>query len=242
VRPNVVLYGEPNPVSDDISSIMAHDLKFGPDLLLIMGTSLKVHGIKNLVKEFAKSVHSKKNGKVVFINQSQPAESSWKDVIDYWVEVDCDEWAHDKSRMKQTELSFKSMKGSLSQPLATNEKENIPKTPSKRKFGQKTSEIETPKMLPTPPSTGRRALKDLSSSKKTRHACSTRTVENQDVIMLQTPSYSSGSGRKRRRVDSDFKIWESTESSAEDSVDLELSNEPIVVVSTPCRGKKRKLA
>jgi NAD-dependent SIR2 family protein deacetylase len=65
-----------------------------PDLLLIFGTSLKVHGIKKLVKDFAKQVHLKK-GIVVLINKMELCKSEWKGVIDYWIEGDCDSWVLD---------------------------------------------------------------------------------------------------------------------------------------------------
>lgn len=84
-------------------------------MLIIMGTSLKVHGLKKLVKEFAKAVHASapsesshssftasptpkvamsKNsmkGKVVFVNKTPPS-SEWNGVIDYFVEGDTDAW------------------------------------------------------------------------------------------------------------------------------------------------------
>jgi NAD-dependent histone deacetylase SIR2 len=77
-----------------------------PDMLIIMGTSLKVHGLKKLVKDFAKAVHAtgtgttpngspkvQKNwqGKVVFVNKTPPG-SEWSDVIDYHVAGETDEW------------------------------------------------------------------------------------------------------------------------------------------------------
>lgn len=94
LRPNIVLYGEEHPSADMIGDIVSYDLATSPDLLLILGTSLHVHGLKTMVREFARSVHSraKGRGKVVFVNLSKPADSAWKDVIDYWVCMDCDEW------------------------------------------------------------------------------------------------------------------------------------------------------
>ncbi|KAI0905466.1 DHS-like NAD/FAD-binding domain-containing protein [Ustulina deusta] len=94
LRPDIVLYGEEHPQSDLISPIVQHDLAAGPDLLLVLGTSLRVHGLKVMVKEFAKAVH-KKGGKVVFINFTKPSESAWGDVLDYWIEWDCDAWVED---------------------------------------------------------------------------------------------------------------------------------------------------
>ncbi|KAH9213266.1 DHS-like NAD/FAD-binding domain-containing protein, partial [Leptodontidium sp. 2 PMI_412] len=94
LRPDIVLYGEEHPNANLIAPLVTHDLALGPDVLLIMGTSLKVHGLKIMVKEFAKAVHSK-GGKVVFVNNTKPSESTWGDVIDYWVQWDCDQWVLD---------------------------------------------------------------------------------------------------------------------------------------------------
>ncbi|CZR67776.1 uncharacterized protein PAC_17675 [Phialocephala subalpina] len=94
LRPDIVLYGEEHPHSNLISPIVTHDLGLGPDILLIMGTSLRVHGLKVMIREFAKAVHTK-GGKVVFVNQTKPSESIWGEFIDYWVEWDCDEWVMD---------------------------------------------------------------------------------------------------------------------------------------------------
>ncbi|KAI1451758.1 DHS-like NAD/FAD-binding domain-containing protein [Annulohypoxylon moriforme] len=99
LRPDIVLYGEEHPQSDLISPIVQHDLSAGPDLLLILGTSLRVHGLKVMVKEFAKAVH-KKGGQVVFINLTKPSESAWGDIIDYWIEWDCDAWVDDLKNRK----------------------------------------------------------------------------------------------------------------------------------------------
>ena len=94
LRPNIVLYGEEHPATDAVGSITTHDLSLAPDVLLIMGTSLHVQGVKTLVKEFAKCVHArpKAKGKVIFVNLSKPSDSIWKDSIDYWVSMDCDAW------------------------------------------------------------------------------------------------------------------------------------------------------
>ncbi|KAK4095786.1 DHS-like NAD/FAD-binding domain-containing protein [Parathielavia hyrcaniae] len=93
LRPDIVLYDELDPRADLISAIARRDLLLRPDVLLIMGTSLTTHGVKNLVRDFAKVIH-KRAGKVVFVNLTEPAKS-WDGVIDYWVEWDCDAWVQD---------------------------------------------------------------------------------------------------------------------------------------------------
>ncbi|KAL2066044.1 hypothetical protein VTL71DRAFT_2115 [Oculimacula yallundae] len=98
LRPDIVLYGEDHPKSNLFGPLIEHDLALGPDVLLIMGTSLKVHGLKNIVRQFAKAVHAK-GGKVIYVNYTKLPESVWGDVIDYWVGWDCDKWVLDlKSR------------------------------------------------------------------------------------------------------------------------------------------------
>lgn len=96
LRPNVVLYGEEHPLADAVGEITASDLNINPDVLLILGTSLHVHGLKTMVREFAKAVHAKAGGKgkVIFVNLTKPSQSVWKDVLDYWVSMDCDAWVH----------------------------------------------------------------------------------------------------------------------------------------------------
>ncbi|MCJ1245773.1 hypothetical protein MMC30_002977 [Trapelia coarctata] len=126
LRPNVVLYGEEHPAADTLSALTTHDLRFGPDVLLILGTSLKVHGLKVLVREHAKAVHRKigKKGKVIFVNLTPPPGSVWKNVIDYWVAMDCDEWVHKTRKVRpslfqaQTELALGVAKNRDGKPVS----------------------------------------------------------------------------------------------------------------------------
>jgi NAD-dependent SIR2 family protein deacetylase len=114
LRPDIVLYGEEHPSAHLVAPLITHDLSLGPDVLLILGTSLRVHGLKVMVREFAKAVHGK-GGKVVFVNMTKPPESIWGDVIDYWVEWDCDAWVVDlKERRKEIWLPLGASNGASS--------------------------------------------------------------------------------------------------------------------------------
>jgi NAD-dependent histone deacetylase SIR2 len=72
-------------------------------MLIIMGTSLKVHGLKKLVKDFARVVHSagsstaasssKKPFKVLFVNKTAPT-AEWSDIIDYHISGETDRWSN----------------------------------------------------------------------------------------------------------------------------------------------------
>jgi NAD-dependent histone deacetylase SIR2 len=120
------LYNDPipHPSTHTTSTVISADLSRKPDLLLVFGTSLKVHGIKKLVKDFAKLVHANK-GVVILINKSELAKSEWKSVIDYWVEGDCDAWIHDlKGRipelwMKQESLPIMAIRKPVSKKRTT---------------------------------------------------------------------------------------------------------------------------
>ncbi|KAH8099295.1 DHS-like NAD/FAD-binding domain-containing protein [Cristinia sonorae] len=113
LRPAIVLYDEPHPLGDDIGIIHSADITRKPDMLIIMGTSLKVHGLKKLVKDFAKAVHEagsssssagssstsltqpskpkQWSGKVIFVNKTAPG-GEWDGVIDYHVAGETDKW------------------------------------------------------------------------------------------------------------------------------------------------------
>ncbi|THH23088.1 hypothetical protein EUX98_g8094 [Antrodiella citrinella] len=114
LRPAIVLYDEPHPLGDDIGVIHSTDITRKPDMLIIMGTSLKVHGLKKLVKDFAKAVHEAAPvgtssitpspfvsvakgggkhwaGKVIFVNKTAPG-SEWDGIIDYHVAGETDRW------------------------------------------------------------------------------------------------------------------------------------------------------
>ncbi|KAH9254938.1 hypothetical protein BASA84_001577 [Batrachochytrium salamandrivorans] len=85
LRPNIVLYNEHHREGDKISQMQLYDMKKRPDMLIVMGTSLKVIGVRNLIKEFSKSVHTSKSGICVFINVTDVAVKEWDNVFDYQV-------------------------------------------------------------------------------------------------------------------------------------------------------------
>ncbi|KAK4243067.1 DHS-like NAD/FAD-binding domain-containing protein [Corynascus novoguineensis] len=94
LRPDIVLYDEQDSRAEEISAIARHVQSLCPDVLLIMGTSLTTHGVKLLIRNFAKAIHKQQSGKVVFVNRTKPAKI-WEGVIDYWVEGDCEAWVED---------------------------------------------------------------------------------------------------------------------------------------------------
>ncbi len=94
LRSAIVLYDEPHPMGETIGATESCDLGKKPDLLLIMGTSLKVHGLKALIRDFANAVHAAtgKRGQVVFVNKTPPG-AEWHAHIDVFVQSETDRWA-----------------------------------------------------------------------------------------------------------------------------------------------------
>ncbi|KAJ2711248.1 NAD-dependent deacetylase hst3 [Coemansia spiralis] len=97
LRPDIVLYNEAHPQAELIGELSEYDLKQRPDLLIVIGTSLKIPGIKRMVREMSKCVHSCTQrskragaGKVIFINRDEPPRG-WDDVFDYYIAGDADE-------------------------------------------------------------------------------------------------------------------------------------------------------
>lgn len=93
VRANVLLYDELPSHSGVIQSLVIDDLKEGPDLLLIMGTELRIPHLREVAKKLARKVHQKEDGHVLFINTSQVKRivknEGW---IDTYLHMSCETW------------------------------------------------------------------------------------------------------------------------------------------------------
>ncbi|KAG0237879.1 hypothetical protein BGW41_008305 [Actinomortierella wolfii] len=115
LRPDIVLYNENHPFGEAIGSIQVSDLAKSPDVLLVMGTSLKVHGLRLLVRKAAKAVHAnKRGGCVILVNKTPVVGKEWQGVFDYFIEGECDIWCHrvEEAMRKvkvQTKLPFKAL-------------------------------------------------------------------------------------------------------------------------------------
>jgi hypothetical protein len=206
--PNIVLYNDPtpHPSTDTTTKVISADLRRKPDLLLIFGTSLKVHGIKRLVKEFAELVHANK-GIVILINKSELAKIEWKGVIDYWIEADCDTWVNDlKARvpelwMKQESLpimpkvkpvsgkrgNISSVRANIAPKRPAQDKENIrPMTPTK----VPTTTYMNSHGLPSPLSPSKRGLnrQDPVSPTKRLHRETICAIDDEPWSLSTPPS------------------------------------------------------
>jgi NAD-dependent histone deacetylase SIR2 len=94
LRPRMVLYSEHNPDDEAIGAVTKEDLRKRPDAVIVVGTTLKVPGVRRIVREMCGVVRDRRGGVTVWINNDPPPVS--KDLQDCWdivVKGRCDEVA-----------------------------------------------------------------------------------------------------------------------------------------------------
>jgi NAD-dependent histone deacetylase SIR2 len=91
----MVLYNEFNPDEEAIGAVSAADLRSRPDAVIVVGTSLKVPGIRRLAKEMCAVTRGRRGGFTAWINRDpEPVGIDFKDSWDFVVRGECDEVAH----------------------------------------------------------------------------------------------------------------------------------------------------
>ena len=63
-----------------------------PDVLLVVGTSLAINGLKYKLKNRLIPVIHQNSGKVIYVNNNPPPKAFSKPVVDHIFEADCDYW------------------------------------------------------------------------------------------------------------------------------------------------------
>ncbi|OJJ49689.1 hypothetical protein ASPZODRAFT_139064 [Penicilliopsis zonata CBS 506.65] len=93
MRPRIVLYNEHNPDEEAIASVMNADVRSRPDALVVVGTSLKIPGVRRLVKNLCTVIRGRRNGVTMWINNEPPVGREFEDCWDLMVKGDCEEVA-----------------------------------------------------------------------------------------------------------------------------------------------------
>ncbi|KAH8592397.1 DHS-like NAD/FAD-binding domain-containing protein [Bisporella sp. PMI_857] len=94
LRPRMVLYNEFNPDEEAIGAVSAADLKSRPDAVIVVGTSLKIPGIRRLTKEMCAVARGRRGGFTAWINlDPEPLGVDFKDSWDLVVRGESDEVA-----------------------------------------------------------------------------------------------------------------------------------------------------
>ncbi len=72
LRPRIVLYGETNPDEEVIGETVEADLQKPIDAVLVVGTTLKVPGMKRLVTEFSRAAKAQTASTVIWVSKEGP--------------------------------------------------------------------------------------------------------------------------------------------------------------------------
>lgn len=94
LRPRIVLYNEHNPDEEAIGTVVSADLRTRPDAVIVVGTSMKIPGVRRIVREMCGVVRGRKNGLTVWVNhEPPPLGKEFEDCFDLVVKGACDEVA-----------------------------------------------------------------------------------------------------------------------------------------------------
>lgn len=137
LRPKIVLYNEPNPDAEAIGQITEQDLLKRPDALIVVGTSLKIPGVRRMVREMSQAVHAAR-GCSVWMNIDDPSALSSREFdscFDLIVKGDCqlipqllDDYEGEKAIYEETKTAERKVKAearALRQKLAAEKKATL---------------------------------------------------------------------------------------------------------------------
>ena len=94
LRPRIVLYNEHNPDEEAIGAVVGSDLRSRPDAVIVVGTSMKIPGVRRIVREMCGVVRGRRDGLAVWINhEPPPLGKEFEDCWDLVVKGPCDEVA-----------------------------------------------------------------------------------------------------------------------------------------------------
>lgn len=94
LRPRMVLYNEHNPDQDAIAKVIKADTKTRPDAVIVVGTSMKIPGVRKLVQDMCYYTRLRRDGITAWINlDSEPSGADLKDCWDLVVQGKCDDVA-----------------------------------------------------------------------------------------------------------------------------------------------------
>ncbi|KAL7627994.1 hypothetical protein AAE478_002190 [Parahypoxylon ruwenzoriense] len=94
LRPRMVLYNEYNPDEESIANVVRADIRARPDAVIVVGTSLKIPGVRNMVKDMCRVTRDRKDGVTAWINlDPEPTGADLKNCWDLVVRGKCDDIA-----------------------------------------------------------------------------------------------------------------------------------------------------
>jgi NAD-dependent SIR2 family protein deacetylase len=116
LRPSIILYNESHPSAETIAQVVSRDLEYihgsvqsgNNVVILVVGTSLHIPGIRKMVRGFSKVVHESTLRSFpsigndttpaamqsIYLNLNFSASRTWNGVFDAWVQGDLQQFAN----------------------------------------------------------------------------------------------------------------------------------------------------
>ncbi|KAH8743252.1 hypothetical protein F5883DRAFT_512549 [Diaporthe sp. PMI_573] len=92
LTPRVVLYHGPSPDAEAIGKVSQADLRSVPNVVIVVGTSLTIPGVKKLVRELCQATRSKKHGLTAWLNVDPPPQET-NNLWNFVIRGKCDDFA-----------------------------------------------------------------------------------------------------------------------------------------------------
>jgi NAD+-dependent protein deacetylase SIR2 len=194
LRPRIVLYHEHNPDDEAIGAVMTSDLRSRPDAIIVVGTSLKIPGVRRIVREMCGVVRSKQNGISMWINQDPvPPGKEFEDCWDLVVSGQCDEVARRADFKNWDDVSpeileeYTISEGERVKSSQSEIKVVIPETPTKRKDHLKKGALHLGGMM-TPPVSMDDEMSDRPQAIKLEKSVKSSPAKTNLKVVVKNPA------------------------------------------------------
>lgn len=154
LRPRMVLYNEHNPDDEAIGSCAATDMRLRPDAVIVVGTTLKVPGVRRIAREMCNIVRDRRDGVAIWINNDpEPVGKDLEEAWDLVVKGPCDEVArHANMRRWDDPMEYKEVTDDVVNKIKDKQKAEVvigtPRKPGVLRNAGQLTPGQSPRMLP----------------------------------------------------------------------------------------------
>ena len=171
----MVLYNEHNPDEEAIGSITRADLRARPDAVVVVGTTLKVPGVRRIAREMCGVVRDRRDGLTVWINNDNPPPG--KDLEwDLIVKGPCDEVARHAAMRKWDDVFEEVTDEDMRKARETTEAKGIIVSPAKPKTFEQVLGVPTP--IASPKFEGKTMKKAVNTLERKQSTTSLASITN----------------------------------------------------------------
>ena len=146
LRPRMVLYNEHNPDDEAIGKVASVDLRTRPDAVIVVGTSLKVPGVRRIAREMCHVVRGRRDGVAIWINNDrEPVSKDFENCWDLVVSGSSDKVAELASNAHSD--------GFMGREATEEDARRLETAPKAEVVVFSPSKLRTADLAPTPPAT-----------------------------------------------------------------------------------------